>query len=121
MERLLLKVKTIGVILVAAFSLAFGLIFGVYLEKNNPKRVLGGLPVGENELKDGQVYVVENFSLSSWGHIAQLKETDALVSRQYRVTTIAEMESGAHYKVQIIKDPCRALGVRAEFKKMPKI
>jgi len=115
-KGLLLKMKNIVALVFTVTALTIGLIFGVYLEKNNPKVVRGGLPVGENELKDGQVYEVESFSFTSWGYLAQLREANALVSRQYRVTDITEMEPGVYYLYKI-KDR----GVKAEFTKIPKI
>lgn len=78
-----------------------------------------GLPDGEDHLEDDAVYLVENFCFTSWGYLAQLKETGRMVSRQFRVTSTKNLVPGTHYKVRIQVDPNSALGVRAFFTETP--
>lgn len=101
-------------VLVTFFALGF--YFGKEHVKYNSDNF--GLPAGEEELKDGGIYEVENFSFTSWGYLAQLKGENEIVSCQYRVTTIHEMECGKKYMVTISPDKNSSVGVRATFKKI---
>jgi len=69
-----------------------------------------GIAASEIHLKDGAVYHVESFldpNQNSCGYLAQLRENDALMSRQYRLTRITQLEPGHWYKAVLVRGELR--------------